>query len=49
VPVENYLKPQRRFAHLFTSEEGQARIKRLQALADHNIAEYRLLNGEGEA
>ena len=50
VPVEQYLKPQRRFAHLFTSDEGRERIKRLQAMADHNITEYRLLsNGEEDA
>ena len=47
VPVEDYLKPQRRFAHLFATEEGHQRLKKLQALADHNIAEYRLLE-DGE-
>ena len=49
VPVTEYLKLQKRFAHLFKSDEGAARIARLQALADHNVAEYRLTNGEGEA
>jgi pyruvate ferredoxin oxidoreductase beta subunit len=49
VPVEDYLKPQRRFAHLFVSDEGRARLKRLQAMADHNIVEYRLLDAEGDA
>jgi pyruvate ferredoxin oxidoreductase beta subunit len=49
VPITEYLKPQKRFAHLFKTEEGAARIARLQALCDRNIVEYRLLNGEGEA
>jgi pyruvate ferredoxin oxidoreductase beta subunit len=48
VPVEAYLKPQRRFAHLFATEEGKRRIGRLQAVADRNIAEYRLLEPEGD-
>jgi pyruvate ferredoxin oxidoreductase beta subunit len=49
VPVDDYLKPQRRFAHLFATEEGRERIGRLQGLADRNIAEYHLLDAEGEA
>jgi len=49
VPVVEYLKPQRRFAHLFSSEEGKGRIAHLQAIADRNIAEYHLLDAEGEA
>jgi pyruvate ferredoxin oxidoreductase beta subunit len=49
VPVEDYLKPQRRFAHLFTTNEGKKRIGRLQAIADRNIAEYRLLEPERDA
>jgi pyruvate ferredoxin oxidoreductase beta subunit len=49
VPVDEYLKPQRRFAHLFATEEGRERIGRLQGLADHNIVEYRLLDEEGNA
>jgi pyruvate ferredoxin oxidoreductase beta subunit len=48
VPVENYLKPQRRFAHLFASEEGMKRISQMQAIADRNIAEYRLINQESD-
>src|SRR6516225_1181729 len=47
VPVEEYLKPQRRFAHLFT-EAGKERIRHLQALADRNIAEYHLVDAEGD-
>jgi len=49
VPVDDYLKLQRRFAHLFASEEGRKRIALLQALADRNIAEYHLIGEEGEA
>jgi pyruvate ferredoxin oxidoreductase beta subunit len=49
IPVDEYLKPQRRFAHLFTAEEGKRRIRQLQAVADRNIAEYRLLDQEGDA
>jgi pyruvate ferredoxin oxidoreductase beta subunit len=49
VPVADYLKPQRRFAHLFSSEEGKNRIAHLQAIADRNIAEYHLLDAEGDA
>src|SRR5438445_9329674 len=33
VAVEEYLKPQKRFAHLFASEDGQQPIARLQAIA----------------
>jgi pyruvate ferredoxin oxidoreductase beta subunit len=49
VSVEEYLKPQRRFAHLFATEEGRMRISLIQAIADRNIAEYCLLEPEGEA
>ena len=48
VPVTEYLKPQKRFAHLFATEEGQRRVARLQALCDRNIAEYHLSTGEGD-
>ncbi len=33
-PVVEYLKLQKRFAHLFKSEEGKREIERIQALAD---------------
>ena len=36
------------FAHLFAAEEGKKRIGQVQALADRNIAEYRLLDAEGD-
>jgi len=49
VPVSEYLKPQKRFAHLFSSSEGGALVARLQALADRNIREFHLLDHEGDA
>jgi pyruvate ferredoxin oxidoreductase beta subunit len=42
VPVDEYLKTQRRFRHLFRSEEGKAQIQRIQELADENIRKYGL-------
>jgi pyruvate ferredoxin oxidoreductase beta subunit len=47
-PVEEYLRPQKRFAHLFKDEAGTAAIARLQAIADRNIARYRLLDPQAE-
>lgn len=38
-PVEDYLKPQGRFKHLFKSPEE---IKKIQAIADNNILRYGL-------
>ncbi|MGZ7497125.1 thiamine pyrophosphate-dependent enzyme [Corynebacterium sp. ZY180755] len=46
-PVENYLRPQRRFAHLFKKGADPEVITRLQALADRNIARYNLIDAEG--
>ncbi|MBK7470068.1 MAG: pyruvate ferredoxin oxidoreductase [Betaproteobacteria bacterium] len=43
LPVEDYLKPQKRFAHLFGPEPATATLARLQALADRNIRKYALL------
>ena len=43
VPVEEYLRPQRRFAHLFGDPPRQDVIDRLQAVADRNIRRYGLL------
>jgi len=48
-PVADYLKLQRRFAHLFNSEDGARRIAELQALADTNIVEFDLLERGGES
>lgn len=42
VPVEEYLKLQNRFRHLFRSEEGKSKIKEIQAIADANIAKFGL-------
>jgi pyruvate ferredoxin oxidoreductase beta subunit len=49
IPVEDYLKPQRRFAHLFRKGRVDVeRIARLQAIADANIKRYELLREEEE-
>lgn len=45
-PVEEYLRPQKRFAHLFGKSPAVATIVRLQALADKNIRKYQLLDKE---
>jgi pyruvate ferredoxin oxidoreductase beta subunit len=47
LPVEEYLRPQRRFAHLFGDEPDVATIARLQEKADRNIRRYGLMH-EGE-
>jgi pyruvate ferredoxin oxidoreductase beta subunit len=46
LPVEEYLRPQKRFAHLFGKNPAVATIVRLQALADKNIRKYQLLDKE---
>ncbi|OGY43999.1 MAG: pyruvate ferredoxin oxidoreductase [Candidatus Buchananbacteria bacterium RIFCSPHIGHO2_02_FULL_40_13] len=43
VPVENFLKLQKRFKHLFKSPEGQKEIAKIQALAEKNIRDFNLL------
>ncbi len=43
VPVADYLRPQRRFAHLFEPELREDVIARIQARADRNIARFGLL------
>lgn len=43
LPVEDYLKPQKRFAHLFAPRLRTDVLTRLQALADRNIQRYGLL------
>ena len=43
VPVEEYLRPQRRFAHLFGSAPRTDVVARIQAIADRNIKRYGLL------
>jgi pyruvate ferredoxin oxidoreductase beta subunit len=47
VPVTEYLKMQRRFAHLFKPKEDTERIARIQAMADANIRRFNLLREEG--
>lgn len=42
VPVENYLKPQKRYAHLFKPERRDDVIARIQAQADRNIERFGL-------
>ena len=43
VPVEEFLKPQKRFAHLFGKQRDEEALAFLQARADRNIRTYRLL------
>ena len=44
VPVVDYLQPQKRFAHLFAPQRRDDVIAQLQAQADRNIREYRLID-----
>jgi pyruvate ferredoxin oxidoreductase beta subunit len=44
VPVTEYLKIQKRYAHLFGNPPDLARIALIQQIADRNIAEYGLLS-----
>jgi pyruvate ferredoxin oxidoreductase beta subunit len=43
VPVEEYLRPQKRYAHLFGDPPRADILSRLQGIADRNIARYGLL------
>ena len=43
MPVEEYLKPQRRYAHLFGDPPATDVIERIQAIADRNIERFGLL------
>jgi len=43
VPVEDYLRPQRRYAHLFGRKPAAPTLARIQAMADRNIRRYGLL------
>jgi pyruvate ferredoxin oxidoreductase beta subunit len=50
VPVEDYLRLQRRFAHLFRKgAEDRERIDAIQRIADANIERYGLLAGQNGA
>ena len=42
VQVEEYLKPQKRFAHLFGAHGRPDLLNAIQAIADRNIAKYKL-------
>lgn len=46
LPVEDYLKLQKRYAHLFGKNPAVATIARIQAQADKNIRRYGLLAKE---
>ena len=48
VPVEEYLRPQRRYAHLFTDPPRTDLLANIQAIAERNIARYGLLETSGE-
>ena len=43
VPVEEYLKLQKRFAHLFGKQPAVETIARIQAMADKNIEKFKLI------
>ncbi len=43
MPVEEYLKLQKRYAHLFGSHPRPDIVARIQALADRNIKRFGLL------
>jgi len=45
VPVEDYLRPQNRFAHLFRPTLDTRRIAEVQAIADRNIRRFGLEGG----
>jgi len=42
IKVEEYLKPQGRFKHLFRDESGKRQLTTIQKLADENIKKYNL-------
>jgi pyruvate ferredoxin oxidoreductase beta subunit len=48
VPVEEYLQPQRRYAHLFGEHGRPDILAHLQRIADENIARYNLAPTEEE-
>ncbi len=43
VPVEAYLKTQKRYRHLLGGTDGEGEIEEIQALADANIKKFNLL------
>jgi pyruvate ferredoxin oxidoreductase beta subunit len=42
VPVEDYLRPQARYKHLFTDPPRTELLERIQAIADRNVARFGL-------
>ena len=48
VPVTEYLKPQKRYAHLFGDEPQTEVIEAIQARADRNVRRFDLIAGPGE-
>jgi len=46
VPVEEYLRPQKRFAHVFGAKAQPQVLQRIQAQADRNIKRFGLLDSE---
>lgn len=46
-PVEEYLRLQGRFKHLFADDRWAFHVRHLQALADQNVRRYSLLDGDG--
>ncbi len=46
IPVEDYLKPQRRFAHLFGKNPKVDVLARFQEMADRNIRKFGLLDNK---
>jgi pyruvate ferredoxin oxidoreductase beta subunit len=46
VPVTEYLKPQKRFAHLFAAGADPARLAHIQAIADRNVVKFGLVPAE---
>ena len=49
VPVADYLKRQRRYAHLFGAQPDTETLERIQAQADRNIVRYDLLGDDVDA
>ena len=48
-PVTEYLRLQRRFAHLFKGGVTDPRVARIQAIADRHIAEFGLTEAVAQA
>ncbi|MDA8261532.1 MAG: thiamine pyrophosphate-dependent enzyme [Actinomycetota bacterium] len=48
VPVEEYLRPQRRYQHLFRPQADTETIGRIQAIADKNISRFGLTQSDPE-